>query len=86
MTLAPAVPAPASYSTTQKLLHRAVVALVAAQYLLLDRMGRAFHAPMRNEPGACTTDTVLHMICGSLVLGAILWGTGSCGGTRCSGA
>ncbi|MHA7869581.1 MAG: hypothetical protein ACX93U_19030 [Salipiger thiooxidans] len=62
-----------------------VVALVAAQYLLLDRMGGAFHALMRDEPGACTTVTVLHMICGRLVLGAMLWCTGSCGGTRCSG-
>jgi hypothetical protein len=62
-----------------------VEALAAAQYLLLDRMGRAFHAQMRDEPGACTTVTVLHMIRGTLVLGAMLWRTGSCGGTRCSG-
>ncbi|WP_289151801.1 hypothetical protein [uncultured Salipiger sp.] len=82
MSLDRAAPAPASCSTTQTLLHWA---LVAAQYLLLDRRGRAFHALMRDEPGACTTVTVLHMICGRLVLGAMLWRTGSCGGTSCSG-
>ncbi|MBN8188144.1 hypothetical protein JF540_15735 [Salipiger thiooxidans] len=58
---------------------------MAAQYLLLDRTGRAFHAQMRDEPGACSTVTVLHMICGTLVPGAMRCRTGFCGGTRCSG-
>lgn len=85
MSLGPAAPAPANCSTTQTLLHWAVVAMVAAQYLLRDRMGRAFHAQMRDEPGACTTATVLHMIRGTLVPGAMRCRTGSCGMTRCSG-
>ena len=61
------------FSATQKILHRAVVALIALQYLVFDHMGRPFHALMDGEPGAYTTTSIAHIVIGSGVLIAMLW-------------
>ncbi len=65
--------APEQYSRSQKLLHWAVVLLIAAQYLLFDRMGRAFHALIDGTDGAYTVVSVSHITVGALILALALW-------------
>ena len=60
--------APVQYSALQKLLHWSIAALIAVQYLWLDRMGGAFHRIMDGREGAYTTVSVLHIVIGTLVL------------------
>ncbi len=61
------------YSRLQKQLHWAVVLLLAAQYLFLDAMGRAFHRTVETGSPDWTVTTTLHLLIGSLILLLALW-------------
>lgn len=69
---APAV-APDAYSRAQKALHWTIAALVAAQYLVFDAIGRAFGAGMREGVFAYSPGVVGHIAAGVLILALTLW-------------
>ncbi|WP_339951449.1 cytochrome b/b6 domain-containing protein [uncultured Albimonas sp.] len=74
MTVAPASPAhtPAAYTPAQKLLHWAVVGLIALQWLIFDSMGRPFHTTMETGARAWGLVPVAHLVIGLLVLACAL--------------
>jgi cytochrome b561 len=67
---------PDSYSRTQKRLHWAVAALVGAQYLAFDGIGRAFGAGFREGSFAYTAGAVSHIVVGTLILALMAWRLG----------
>jgi len=67
---------PMSYSRTQKMLHWAIAALVAAQFLLFDGIGRAFATGMRSGSFAWSGEVVGHIATGLGILALMLWRLG----------
>ena len=65
--------APASYSTLQKLLHWAVVVLLALQYFAFDSIGRAFRTLIETGTPSYSLIPVAHIVVGLLVLALTLW-------------
>jgi cytochrome b561 len=74
--MAPKSSHPDSYSCAQKALHWTFAALVAAQYLAFDGIGRAFNAGFRESTFAYSTGAVGHIAAGSLVLALVAWRLG----------
>lgn len=66
-------PAPAAYSATQKRLHWAVVALLLAQYLVFDGMGRPFHQGVEAGAMSYGLTPVAHIAIGVTVLALAVW-------------
>ena len=60
------------YPARQKVLHWAVVLLLAAQYFVFDAMGRLFHGLMDTGTIPWTVTSVAHVAIGSAVLGLAL--------------
>ncbi|SFH96848.1 cytochrome b/b6 domain-containing protein [Albimonas pacifica] len=61
-----------SYSPAQKILHWAVVALIALQWLVFDSMGRPFHDSMEAGAQVWSTVPVVHLVIGLTVLALAL--------------
>ncbi|ARE42435.1 Cytochrome (plasmid) [Rhodovulum sp. P5] len=64
---------PDTYSSRQKLLHWAVVALVALQYLAFDSISRDFGRGMQSGELVFSQGGIAHSIAGSLILVLMLW-------------
>ncbi|MDF2233721.1 cytochrome b/b6 domain-containing protein [Albimonas sp. CAU 1670] len=64
--------APIAYTSGQKILHWAVVVLIAAQWLIFDSMGRPFHASMDAGAPVWSTIPVIHLGIGVAVLALAL--------------
>jgi cytochrome b561 len=67
---------PDRYSRTQKRLHWTIAALVGAQYLAFDGIGRAFGAGFREGSFAYTPGAVGHIVAGTLILLLMAWRLG----------
>jgi cytochrome b561 len=62
-----------TYTPMQKRLHWAVVALLLAQYLAFDGMGRPFHQLMDSGAGVYSTTVVAHIAIGLTVFVLAAW-------------
>lgn len=68
--------AAAEYSRTQKILHWAIVVLIAVQFLIFDHMGREFRAVIEGTGTAYDTTSVAHILIGAAVLLLMIWRLG----------
>ncbi|WP_353474163.1 cytochrome b/b6 domain-containing protein [Salipiger sp. H15] len=68
--------AAAEYTRAQKMLHWAIVILIAVQYLLFDHMGREFRAVMEGTGTAYDSTSVVHILIGAAVLLLMVWRLG----------
>lgn len=66
-------PAPAAFSSTQKALHWAVVALLLLQYLFFDGMGRPFNQKIETGVAVYSLTPLAHIVIGVSVLILALW-------------
>ena len=63
----------AGFTRMQKILHWAVVVLLALQFFVFDGMGRGFHDLMDTGVAPYTVTSVAHIVIGVFVLALALW-------------